>query len=298
MNKVEFDNALNEAGWVMISELQEHGELNGGMFNAMKACLSVAIDTYLAEKGKEVPTETPEEKEALDTIKQVEWDGEGLPPVGVECEIYCPVNPESPDGDKRWAKTEIVAIIDCGFGANTTVVYKTGWSGDWYVDAHPSDLLKFRKPKTPEANKVREAVENLHDASQQAESLALRETLAHETLDKSVDEQLKTYRYEKVEFVSDKEKAEAFIEGGLWFLTHGELKGDIERDTIPVTRLDELLCGNAIYRRIEVTEKELAVDAAIEIICRGRHDGDAAYKREWFERLFDEGVLVRVNGKG
>ena len=111
-------------------------------------------------------------------------------------------------------------------------------------------------------------------------------------------EETKTYRYEKVEFVSDKEKAEAFIEGGLWFLTHGELKGDIDRDTIPVTRLDELLCGNAIYRRIEVTEKELAVDAAIEIICRGRHDGDAAYKREWFERLFDEGVLVRVNGKG
>ncbi|MCP3679376.1 MAG: hypothetical protein GY782_03560 [Gammaproteobacteria bacterium] len=64
------------------------------------------------------------------------------------------------------------------------------------------------------------------------------------------------YRYEKVTFVSDKEKAEAFIEGGLLFLTHGEIKSDMERDAIPVTRLDELLCGNAIYRRIEVTKRD------------------------------------------
>lgn len=34
--------------------------------------------------NEEVPTETPEEKEALDAIEQVEWNGEGLPPVGVE----------------------------------------------------------------------------------------------------------------------------------------------------------------------------------------------------------------------
>ena len=33
--------------------------------------------------------ETPEEKEALDAIEQVEWNGKGLPPVGVECEFMC-----------------------------------------------------------------------------------------------------------------------------------------------------------------------------------------------------------------
>ena len=31
--------------------------------------------------------ETPEEKEALDAVEQVEWNGEGLPPVGFECEF-------------------------------------------------------------------------------------------------------------------------------------------------------------------------------------------------------------------
>ncbi|AUR85649.1 hypothetical protein NVP1079O_05 [Vibrio phage 1.079.O._10N.286.45.E9] len=67
----------------------------------------------------------------------------------------------------------------------------------------------------------------------------------------SVMEKKVRVEYVKVEFVSDKEKAEAFIDGGLRFFTHGPVRGDLEHDTIPVTRLDELLCGNAIYRRIE-----------------------------------------------
>lgn len=69
--------------------------------------------------------------------------------------------------------------------------------------------------------------------------------------------------YVKVKFVSDKEKAEAFINGGLRYFTHGSIRGDLEHDTIPVTRLDELLCGNAIYRRIEteISERDLFIDS-------------------------------------
>lgn len=55
----------------------------------------------------------------------------------------------------------------------------------------------------------------------------------------------------KCEFTSDKERAEAFIEGGLRYFTHGPVTGDKEKDTIPVTRLDELLCGSGIYRKVE-----------------------------------------------
>ena len=246
------------------------------------------VVSYVVKPIPKIPTETPEEKGALDAIKQVEWDGEGLPPVGVECEIYCPVNPVSPDGDKHWAKTEIVAIIDCGFGANTTVVYKTGWSGDWYVDAHPSDLLRFRKPETPEANKAREAVENLHDASQQAESLALRETLAHETLDKSVDEQLKTYRYEKVEA----------SEAVYWFTKtndalFAEPDSSQQYDDLQhyIYNLDE--CGSSsLYRRIEVTERNEFIEKSCEIIRTSAKEDILI-----IGKMFDAGCRF-VNGKG
>ena len=72
--------------------------------------------------------------------------------------------------------------------------------------------------------------------------------------------------YVKVEFASDKEKAEAFIEGGLRYFTHGETKGEMERDTILVTRLDELLCGNAIYRRVEteISERDEFIEEALK----------------------------------
>lgn len=98
--------------------------------------------------------------EWLGLESKVDWNGKGLPPVGVECDVYCPVNPTLPDGDKDWMNTEVVAIINCGLGAETTVVYKTGWSAQWYVDAHPSNILKFRKPETPEQKAERERLEN------------------------------------------------------------------------------------------------------------------------------------------
>ena len=69
-----------------------------------------------------------------------------------------------------------------------------------------------------------------------------------------------TYRYEKVEFKSDIERAKAFIDGDLFTFTHGEVVGDLEKDTYPVISLDQMVCGNAIYRRIEITERELFIE--------------------------------------
>lgn len=52
-DKVEYDDALNEAGWVMIERLQSYGPLNGPQFNNMKSCLKDAIEAYLDRKQKE-----------------------------------------------------------------------------------------------------------------------------------------------------------------------------------------------------------------------------------------------------
>lgn len=107
-----------------------------------------------------------------------------------------------------------------------------------------------------------------------------------------------TYRYEKVDDVvagellyvkDDDEYKNGLVIG--WHPHHPAIV--VETDEM----LGMVVLGD-LHRRIEVTEKELAVDAAIEILCRGSHDNEAKHYRHWFEDLFDEGVLVRVNGKG
>jgi len=148
MNTVKFDNALNEAGWVMINELQKHGEVNGSMFNAMKTCLSSAIGTYLLFKEAEAPTETPKEKEALDAIERVEWNGEGLPPVGVECEMIF-------DGKGKL----ITPLYFTDFVDGLVLFYHSSNSMPHCDDTYDWCLVEnciFRKPETPEAKKERE----------------------------------------------------------------------------------------------------------------------------------------------
>lgn len=102
----------------------------------------------------------------------------------------------------------------------------------------------------------------------------------------------KTYRYEKVKTVFALERD--LMHSG----EYGELDKDLFYPAFNEVELVSALTKDRLYRRIEVTEKEMAVDAAIEILCKDDHWGDAAYKREWFEALFDEGILTRVNGKG
>ena len=101
-----------------------------------------------------------------------------------------------------------------------------------------------------------------------------------------------TYRYEKVEFKSDIERAKAFIDGDLFVFTHDEVVGDLEKDTHPVISLNQMLFGNAFYRRIEVTERDLFIEKSCEIIR-------TSAKEDIFiiGKMFDAGCRF-VNGKG
>lgn len=63
-NKVEYDSALNDAGWVMIHRLQELGPLNGAQFNYMKSALREAIQTYLDASSKPKINQKEENNEA------------------------------------------------------------------------------------------------------------------------------------------------------------------------------------------------------------------------------------------
>lgn len=165
--EINYDNALNEAGWALIEEMRKFGEVNGNQFNHIKPSLKIAIEKYL--------------------------------------------------------------------------------------NSSPSHATDNPKPRT------------------------------------------KT-EFVKVEFASDKEKAEAFIEGGLRYFTHCPVTGDKEKDTIPVTRLDELLCGNGIYRKVEteIDERQEFIDTAVELLNRDDHGGEASYYEGWFESMFDSGKFKLV----
>ena len=97
--------------------------------------------------------------------------------------------------------------------------------------------------------------------------------------------------YVKVDFVSDQEKAEAFLEGGLRYFTHGKVTGDLEHDTIPVTKLEQMFSGNGIYRKVEteIDERQEFIDAAIELI-------DASKKTDGLlGAMFDSGKFKLVD---
>jgi len=100
-----------------------------------------------------IPTETPEEKEVLDSIKSVgcvEWKNGDLPPVGAECELS--------NCGNSWVKAEVLFM-----GTGLCVV------NQGYGDQHYHlNSVKFRKPETPQQREKRileeladEACENL-----------------------------------------------------------------------------------------------------------------------------------------
>ena len=100
----------------------------------------------------------------------------------------------------------------------------------------------------------------------------------------------------KCEFVSDKEKAEAFIEGGLRYFTRGAITGDKEKDTIPVTRLDELLCGASIYRKVEteIDERQEFIDEVERISERIANEGSDWSFACIATEMFDSGKFKLV----
>ena len=192
------------------------GVYEGGMFISNTYC-SDGKELTISDL-KPIPTETPEEKEALDAIgclepkhgewwmcdrngvntvflndegewrgdandsysycnvkplyrmekaseevEQVEWNGEGLPPVGVECEYF-----HKPR--QLWVKFIPLLITNKDTSPNNIpAIY-----GEWY---HPNDCMwepdlidlfdepQFRKPETEEQRKEREELEAAYDLS-------------------------------------------------------------------------------------------------------------------------------------
>lgn len=44
--EIEYDDALNEAGWTLLEEIQKYQQVDGHLFNNLKFCLKAAIEKY------------------------------------------------------------------------------------------------------------------------------------------------------------------------------------------------------------------------------------------------------------
>lgn len=44
--EIEYDDALNEAGYTLLEEIQKYQEVDGHLFNNLKSCLKAAIEKY------------------------------------------------------------------------------------------------------------------------------------------------------------------------------------------------------------------------------------------------------------
>lgn len=50
---ITFDSALNDASWTLLDEIGKFQKVEGHLFNNLKGCLKVAIETYLTIKTAE-----------------------------------------------------------------------------------------------------------------------------------------------------------------------------------------------------------------------------------------------------
>ena len=153
---VDGDAFLNSRGEVVIiTNAQSNNRIIGG--DERRFVLRAAA-------LENIPTETPEEKEVLDGIESagdVEWDGEGLPPVGA---IYT----LDPNYD--------IELL-CKYSSEYVVVgemlpEETYRGMEVIVDTMTQRDRTFRKPETPQQREDRERLENgksLHNAASKTE---------------------------------------------------------------------------------------------------------------------------------
>lgn len=109
-----------------------------------------------------IATETPEEAEVLNSIKsiEVEWNGEGLPPIGVECKV----NRDSFIYRVMYSSKYVVIV------QNTENDGTSADGMDIILDLHKANYT-FRKPENEAERKERERLEaaiDLHDLAQDA----------------------------------------------------------------------------------------------------------------------------------
>lgn len=111
--------------------------------------------------SSEPPTETPEDQKPLDAIEQVKWNGEGLPPVGVECE-FKEENPSGLSGFSDWTKCTVLAYNKSQESSDDLQIIIRDYHGDAAI-IYSCDKPLFRKPESPETKKEREELEAAYD---------------------------------------------------------------------------------------------------------------------------------------
>lgn len=48
--EIEWDDALNSAGWELYAEISKFQPVDAFLFNNLKGCLKIAIEEYLSKK--------------------------------------------------------------------------------------------------------------------------------------------------------------------------------------------------------------------------------------------------------
>tara|TARA_B100001105_G_scaffold251623_1_gene241699 strand:- start:2415 stop:2837 length:423 start_codon:yes stop_codon:yes gene_type:complete len=81
-------------------------------------------------------------------IEQLEWNGEGLPPVGAKCEVRFRTE------DDEWTDWFSNGKLKAGYDS------KLWFSHDFGDCVYPAHDVEFRKPETQEEKKEREMAEN------------------------------------------------------------------------------------------------------------------------------------------
>ena len=127
------------------------GVYSGGMWISHRC--NVEEKELTISDLKPIPTETQEEKEALDAIEQVEWNGEGLPPIGVECEFKYKHSSQA-----HWNLCKVFAYSN-EMGMVAAIWH---WVDEKWKHATVDVVgYEFRAIETPEAKKGREELEAL-----------------------------------------------------------------------------------------------------------------------------------------
>lgn len=143
----------------------------GGMWlgDSCIACVRgiVNISSY-REVVRDTNIEAPEEPEAFDIMAQdneqlqnyemderVEWDGEGLPPVGEVCELKY-----KHATNANWRKCKVFAYSN-DYGDAAAVWHLDG--DTWYHHSINISEYEFRKPETQQQREERERLEAAFD---------------------------------------------------------------------------------------------------------------------------------------
>ncbi|AUR87365.1 hypothetical protein NVP1100O_24 [Vibrio phage 1.100.O._10N.261.45.C3] len=134
-------NKLSESGSEKFSNLMGKTPFEWALMIASQEENQMNID--------KVETQTEHQEEMSAFSGEAEWGGEGLPPVGVECEF------EYPEG--RWNKGFYHGLT-ASAGVEMHILEFEGGCIETF-----GGLTKFRKPETPQQREDRERLEAAYD---------------------------------------------------------------------------------------------------------------------------------------